>query len=487
MRENTTTHKVVVIGTGPSAMGACLALVSRGFRPFVLDIGLTEQTANRNTMGSSSKAAKKSRDGSLHMYEWPQLLSTKIQLEGDVPVSSAFGGLSTVWGTNIQGCIAEQHFAKYWPMAEDYLAVLENVPHSGKKDDLESVFNWPVEFTDSSQQSARMDKLISDSKKLHNNRVVIGAARNATRGRNSGCMGSGRCLIGCPYQATFSTEAYFLNLVKSGKITYQAGREVVEIHKYGDGFRIASMDSDRTLIDYYAQYVFVAAGTLSSLGLAMSSGHLKGEGYTVSDTQVAYVPFFSLRSSGPNTHALAQVFIESSAPLTSDEGFHISLYESNDEYRQRVKHLHPLLSRFVPSFLYRRLIAGIAFLPANKSGYFSLNKVSVNSSSYKFSQIPPSSLSELKKYIWKHLRFLNLAGLIPINFLTAFPNVGASYHVGSLKTKGGQLALNELGEFEGFEGLHYVDGLALPVLPAGPITLTTMANAYRIARESRLV
>ena len=74
-------------------------------------------------------------------------------------------------------------------------------------------------------------------------------------------------------------------------------------------------------------------------------------------------------------------------------------------------------------------------------------------------------------------------GMHVISPLAQVSDVGASYHVGHLTSGGENLIDVASGMIGERESLRVVDGAALPTVPTGPVTLTMMANAYRIARD----
>ena len=76
------------------------------------------------------------------------------------------------------------------------------------------------------------------------------------------------------------------------------------------------------------------------------------------------------------------------------------------------------------------------------------------------------------------------ARLIPIISSVQIPNVGSSYHVGSLQDHLGKNLISTEGRIDGANNVYVVDSASLPRIPVGPITVAAMINAVRIAEIS---
>ena len=79
-------------------------------------------------------------------------------------------------------------------------------------------------------------------------------------------------------------------------------------------------------------------------------------------------------------------------------------------------------------------------------------------------------------------------GLYPIILLNKVLRAGQSYHCGGTlpmkKKKSKEICSDLLGRPKNFKRIHCIDASILPSIPATTITLSVMANAYRIGSES---
>lgn len=478
-----TEAQTVVIGSGPAALSAVWRLVDSGLRPLVLDIGATqsdESTQIQLGTNGSSDLAKKLRFSSDHMYRFPRSSKIDFSFKGSLPISSAFGGLSTVWGTNLQGFSNGYGSDKInAAMGASFQWILDKIPHTGRADRLDEVFNWPVSFPDQPVLSQRMETILGRASSK--SRWVTGAARNAVKGPSSGCIMCGQCVKGCPEGALFSTESPFSEMIRMGQIEYRTGM-VEALIQSSSGWEIRAVGDHNEYFSISSNRVFLAAGSISSAAILVNSG-LVPEDVELDDSQVFYLPFIAMRDRADENESfsLAQLFHTSKDGMFLPSSVHFSLYDSPSTVLERARDAFPRLSRLIPNSISQRIIVGIGFISPSKSG-----KISI-----AISNASPTirTIGKRSRYFWvlsaifrSFGSFLRI-GLIPAIPLTKVSNVGASYHVGRLSADSMDL-VDDSGTLPAAPGLFLVDGLSLKRVPAGPITLSIMANSDRITKEA---
>jgi ferredoxin len=480
---------VLVIGGGPSAYGALLALVSAGLRPTLL----TPQGAwlrSSEDPGSSSKSglARKARFGSTAMYRYPTEAGVGFDVAGPVPVSAVPGGLSTVWGSNIQVFSGRDLAA--WGASADamefaYRAILEKVPHQGAADRLSDRFPWPVVFPGTQPLTPRVRRALHRARGRSSAAVLIGLGRNATAPVGLGCIACGQCLDGCPEGVIFDAGPAIARLVVAHDLPVIDG-VAVSVSEVGDGSAVEYIDREsggRSLVD--ADRVLLAAGSIATSALLVRSCLAPGD-VVLDDTQVFYTPLLPTMGPerGQTSFTLAQMFVTGSgSPRALD--FHLSLYESDPSFASRAEGLVGPLARLVPARAYRQLMAAIGFIPTDFSGRIRLSRsdgpgavdVTVSTESN------PASAAYVREVLRTVRGPLRDVGMHVISPLAQVSDVGASYHVGHLTSGGRDVVETASGAIGSSGSVRVVDGAALPVVPTGPVTLTMMANAYRIARE----
>jgi len=478
----------VVIGTGPAGWASCLTLIQNGIKPLVLDIAGKDSDELKRfspTTAASSGLAKKGSFGSTSMYNYPT--SNKIYFENldSIPLSSEMGGLSNVWGSNIQNLQESQ--AKAWGdeatnMFESITEILKEFPHSGKKDSLEEISAWPIDFPAETPNSPRMTKILNRYQKLPSRtNWSIGQARNATSGINGGCIMCGKCLTGCPENIIFNTKLIFNQWINQDKIDFKRVY-VTNLFKINDSWNISGIDpQNKKIVEIQAAKVFLGSGAIASTVLLNRSKLIPSE-VELSDTQVFYFPLLSYRDSAKDSgqYALAQVFVSSNDSDEITNAFHYSLYENSETIKDRISSIYPFLSKLIPNFFLKQILSGIGFIHPSKSGKIQISQEDPNI------MVKGLKSSKIRKSIWRTyfttLIDLIKVGLFPIPIFLS-PKVGSSYHVGSLKFHDSAL-IDLNGNISGLAGLYCIDAASLPLLPTGPTTLLIMGNSKRITKNS---
>ena len=478
----------VVIGTGPAGWASCLTLIQNGIKPLVLDIaGQDSDELKRQSPSpaASSGLAKKGSFGSTSMYNYPT--TNKIHFENldSIPLSSEMGGLSNVWGSNIQNLQKSQ--AKAWGseahnMFESIAEILKEFPHSGKKDSLEEIAPWPIDFPDETPNSPRMTKILNRSQKLPNrSHWSIGQARNATAGVNNGCIMCGKCLTGCPENVIFNTKFVFNQWINQNKIEFKRVY-VTKLDNNNTSWTISGIDpQNKKVVEIQATQVFLGSGAIASTVLLNRSKLIPND-VELSDTQVFYFPLLSYRDSAKDSgkYALAQVFVSSADSDKITNAFHYSLYENSETIKDRISAIYPFLSKLIPNFFLKQILSGIGFIHPSKSGKIQISHEGPNP------LVKGLKSSKIRKSIWRTyfstLIDLTKIGLFPLPIFLS-PKVGSSYHVGALKLNDSAL-IDLNGNIPGLAGLYCIDAASLPLLPTGPTTLLIMGNSRRITQNS---
>jgi hypothetical protein len=479
----------VVIGSGPSGWAALHALVASGKKPLLIDIGFNNEknhVATNAVINEQIDFSLKSRHGSTYMYEYPTNIIDAGNLKGKIPLSGAFGGLSTVWGTNLQlcrdACIKSNDGSDHeYNIATK--TVLNNMFNSGALDDLNSVGFWPIPFSDSTPQSKRMEQIQVDLRRAFNAQpFVAGMARNATRGSATGCLLCGECMTGCQFEAIFSTENQIKQMIDANQITYL--RATVERIARDEGeISVACIDIQ---FDQHfkveAKYVFLGAGAIAT-GAILLKSKIVAPQVNLAETQVAYLPIlaFKSRPSETSNYSLSQIFIESQDGLTSSSSFHMSLYEPSEDWGNRIKAVHPILGRLFSRLIMKHLIAGICFFPTLISGQLQLSLE--EDVLVKVKEARHTSTLKISKRRLRDLRKLMLrARLFPLVEFAEFPPTGSSFHVGVLE-QNKERCVSDDGLTNFGLGLYVIDGAALRALPTGPVTLSIMVNSTMIVNR----
>lgn len=502
---------IYVIGSGPAGVSCAKALLSRGAHVTMLDAGnepeekITEKLEHFRTNPDSpdinslrgeldtrgQDSPLKLSYGSDYPYrETPQFKTQNVLCR----TSHAQGGLSTVWGAAIMPYLEAD--CEDWPLnyseLEPYFKkVLEFMPLAGYNDDLEQMFPLhakPKPYPRCSQAKMILENMGKSKDKLARRGIFFGHARlavhfNGTKDKPA-CIQCANCLYGCPLQIIYSSNFTLSELLEHPKFHYEKGVEVEKINEEGETVIIEARHKKMNKkITFRGKRAFAACGSALTTQLMMNS--LAIEEITLKDSQHFVIPCVTLRrAKGISTeklHTLSQAFIE--IIPSKGKSAHLQIYTYNDLYEQRLKQIFGKTYRLLKPILLpllERVIAIQGYLHSDESSTITINAKENSMSSNTNPQtrkIFRKILGLLRRNIFK-LKFL------PIPLMSKLSKSGGGSHIGSSFPMGSKSDL--LGRPNGLKRIHIVDSSVLPSIAAQTITLTAMANAYRIGANAEL-
>ena len=462
----------VVVGSGPTGFAAVLALVHSGRSPVVVDCGASPAYSPPG-FGGPSRLALKADPAHLDVFGYPRSLIMSADTR-QLPLSSARGGLATIWGAGILARCRDEmpELDPVMPGIEEaYRALFAALPAAGRDDALSKRFPWPS-GTPAAPQSRRYADLVS-AMAGRSDEVIMGAARVALDARR--CLELGACLTGCPLGLFFSPGEALTKLAREGRCRLVDGPV---LHIEGAPTRLVLSLPGRQL---HTNRVFLAAGPVATPALLQRSD-LAPRVLSVADSAVFYLAFINrLPVTGDEgRYAAAQAAIYATAPGKTD--FQISFYESNDYYFNTIASVSSAVAGVLRPLrgLAGRFNAGIGFLDSSVSGELVLHYGNGRTSVVrKRARVRP----RVSQVIATVGRALKGTGLTPVPGLVLIPPAGCGYHSGSGLPMGSRM-VDFSGRLVAEPRVHIVDASALPKIWAGSHTFTAMANAYRIARPN---
>ena len=516
-----------VIGSGPASISAAMALVKRGLRVTILDGGKAlepDRQAVLDRLGSQKpdgwSAAdldrlrgddQSSRHGAIHSkltygseYPYEDVAEPLMADRDHSPFhySMARGGLSNVWGASILPSHARDMEA--WPigaedLAEHYRAVLEFMPSTGVRDELEELLPTYVPTERPLAPSRQIAELLGDLRKrqpaLRKAGIHFGRSRVAVAAEP--CVYCGLCLYGCPYGLIYSSAQTLERLVAGGQVDYRPGHVVERLESAGSGVIVRARDAAGNAVRLEARRAFVGAGVLPSAWLALNSLGVFDEPVTMLDSQYFIFPFFRFfRTPGVDReplHSLVQAFLEIGDPRVSRHLVHVEVFSYSD-FLKRALMATPLRfalwNRWMQAQMFDRLLVLQCFLHSDDSSRLTLRLVRNAEGRPKLevkeTPVRGAYWSSIKAGLKLAANGLKLGG-VPVVPAMQFAEPGRSYHSGGtfpMRRSPGRLETDLLGQFPGLPGVHFVDASVFPSIPATTITLTVMANAHRIATQA---
>jgi len=522
-----------VIGSGPAAISAAVALTNRGLPVTILDAGRTLEKERQETLDRLGKLPpgqwpaadldalrggdQKTRQGSIHVKlnygsDYPYATNGTLLESAEEPpfhYSEARGGLSNVWGASQLPARAED--IEDWPisvadLAPHYRAVFDFMPTSAVSDELAELLPTYTDRGQNLRPSQQAGEFLTDLRANHKSlrraglhfgrsRVAVTAADDA---RGLACVHCGLCLYGCPYGLIYSTASTLRRLIDEKKVTYLDRHIVEKLEPNGNGVTIIARYLERQeTVTFEAERVFVGTGVLPTAGLVLNSLGAFDQTVEMLDSQYFIYPFFRLRRtpdvSKEELHSLVQAFVEIDDPAISRHLVHLEIFSYSD-FLQRALLETPLrfLLRipWVAEQLFGRLLVVQGFLHSRDSGRLNIS-LRRNAAGQPRLRVEPqpsrrawwASIRAGLKLV-ANARFLGGAPVVPA---IQFAEPGRSYHSGGtfpMRSRPGKFETDVLGQPTGLPRVHVLDASVFPSIPATTITLTVMANAHRIATEA---
>lgn len=521
--------RVVVVGSGPAAAGAVLALLAAGeLDILVLDIGSTLEDTKHATVTSMAERTpdawslaeldeisqqpvvskdglpQKRSFGSDYPFRDLGQLRGIDYLSGanESPISSAFGGFSNVWGAQIMP-FSRSTFDT-WPVRWDdiaphYTAVLDEVPLAGEPDDLLDAFPLLSERARALPPLSGGTKRVLANYERHRDRVrvagvTIGRARLAFQAQD--CVTCGLCMTGCPYGLIYSAAQTFARLRRESRLRYESGVLVTRVGEDPDGCVVTTRSlTTGTVASVTADRVFIACGGIGSTRLALGSIRTPPRELTMSESVQFAVPFVSRRSMGDPRHDHGFTLNQFNILVGFDDvDYHTSqihCYPYNPSILNalpgplRKPALNPVTSQMLA-----RLTIGLGYLPSWASPPIHVAVGAAGAGDLPALTIgAPDAASKplMLKRVMRRLKHIAPAlDLYPVESALRLSAAAKSFHFGGSfphrhDPAAGPTGTDLLGRPPGWQRIHLVDGAVLPSVPSTTFTLTVMANAHRIA------
>lgn len=512
----------LVVGSGPSGVSAALALLKLGNNVTMVDVGndLPQEISlainsiskispedwsshdksiiRPGHLKKNNKVPEKLLFGNNFVYKDSNLIIGNDGLSNGFSQypSLAYGGLSRIWGAATMRLHPSD--ISSWPELNlnKYYEIIEQlIPISAKYDSLAKDFGFPKSAI-SLPISSQSDKILSSLNKskydLNKMGITFGQSRLAIKEK---CVLCSNCLNGCPYGKIFSSVDLMGLLHEFPKFKYMKGIRVINFEENIKSVKINCKDLNDSNINFEVDRLFIGAGALSSALLIMKSLRILGRNIFLMDSQYFLMPFLGYSSiSEEKLHTLSQLFIEISNKDLSNNNIHSQIYTYNNLYLDEINATLGRLNyipgiKYLSNLISKRLYLAQSYLHSNDSpgANIRLNE----SANHAFIRVTPNPHSEnmhsLINKIWDYLKVVGIHGGIK-----AFPSLGRIADVGQGYHSGGTFPMsNQPKDFSSDiygrplmqKRVHLIDSSVLPSIPSGTITLTVMANAYRIAEQ----
>ena len=524
---------VLIIGSGPAAAGAALALSRReDVAITVIDIGVRLDAERQQVVERLASSEPAHWEPSLVERVSAQPVSSgsrgvpeKRSYGSDYPfrnvgqldgltaakdattslISAAYGGFSNVWGSQLMPFTTSAFDT--WPfdasaMRPHYEAVLDEIPYAAEVDDLAESFplmhrSDPLpRLSDRSQRV--LDAYDRHRSALNARGITMGKARLAFRARD--CVRCGLCMTGCPYGLIYSAAQTFDALQRSRRVRQYSGLMALEISEEAESASVVAQElaTGRTR-RFEADRIFVACGAMGTTRLVASSLNLFDVDLPILESQQFVLPMLSLRASA-DPRQEPDFTLNQFNMLVAPDG------DSADIAQLHFYTFNPAFIEALPSLLrgdrmekaqvqvLRRLSVALGYLPSWRSprlfvrirpssGNQCLPDMHISRDS-----APQGRNQMLRSVVARLVTSAPLLDLYPVLPMMRLAAGGKSYHWGGSfphsAARSTGMTSDRLGRVAPWQRVHIIDASVFPTIPAMTFTLTIMANAHRIACET---
>jgi choline dehydrogenase-like flavoprotein len=527
-------HENVVVGSGPVGVAVALALLEQGQSVLIVDGGekleesalatltnaqslkkpeMDESFAQmlKNGVSASSKGVQIKRVyGSDYPYR-----GSEIQVHpastgtGQITPSLAEGGYSSVWGAAIMPYPESE--LQGWPvdygeLARAYKAIGRYMRVSGSDDEHPGSFpsigaaNIDLPLTTPARQL--YETLRKKEARLNKEGMHILRARLAFRhswpdaeGIGNSCSECGLCMYGCPHELIFSSSMMLSQLKQKyrGLLKHLQGVVVDRVVEVGNSCQIEGRIREGfTPFVLECSQTYLSAGALGSTRVLLNSMDAFNQKISLKTSEYFMIPLLGPKFGGdldsPRHNTLAQLFVEVSDPRLTDKIIHLQLYSYNDLFKKGMEHMLGPASRFASPVL-RRMYLIQGYLHSDVSSSLEVGLAGQNDRRLLMKGVKSAEAPKvIRRLVWKLTRLARLTRLFPLAPMVSIGDPGDGRHVGGsfpMSLSNQPYSTDPLGRPIGREGrfsrIFAMDSSNFPSVPAPTITLSAMANGYRIA------
>jgi len=530
--------RVVVVGSGLSAVGAIRALISKGIKPLVLDIGATlpgesvkikkilsaknPSDWNKSDLsvyvGKDDTSAKglvprKTTFGSDYFYSGSRSLpiSETACERSSPPNSEALGGFSAGWGAAFLPPASSDLVD--WPI--NHSTVLEHmrlctdgISKSEPFDALDNFFGRLSEpgmpsLPLSSGQTALLERIKRSISDDSINPEVVGQSRLLTTiGKSDSpknCKFCGYCSSGCSFDSIYKAEFDIREFIGRGLIEYRSNVQVLSITDSIDGVSLTGRNAlTGESLSVGCEKLFLAAGAVGTAKILLQSKEIFGHQVSIRRTGGFIEPFFSFAPheiEWPKVNTQTPIYLDFVEGSVSKNWVHAQISLPNEIVLAKLGLDHRTIDS-VSGKIAKKFASHLVFALVNTHSDFGpvynikLERDALNGEGQMLSsQYLSQYAKDMQRLLNRRLKkILKRRGMVGIDLLQQDSVAAAGYHFGSsfpMKAVPKDVTDTDiLGRPFGWQNIHVVDTSVLPNIPGTTVGLLTMANAHRIASET---
>lgn len=530
--------RVVVVGSGLSAVGALKAIIKTGVRPVVIDVGRqldperqkiksrmsiiqpmnwsdddVKSLASNFTADSNSGIPKKLVLGSDYFYssDNSETIKSGTFSRSSPSYSLAMGGFSAGWGAAFLP--PAESDIKDWPVSHDKILehmreCVQNISCSEPTDELSEYFpslkNNPNDVLVLSKGQGKLLRTLRGAARPSLALPeIFGQARLMTRNRNignlKGCNYCGHCSAGCVYDSIYKAELEIAQMRLEQQIEYLGGWKVKTIIESGSSVKVSMVNEhggDERNIE--ADRLFLAAGAVNSTRILLQSQNMHAFEASIKQTGGFLQPFVSAVHypvSWPKQNTQSSVFLEFKERKLSNRWVHVQISQPNELAMSKLGLNHSTISSVrgkLAKFVSGNLIVAIVNTHSDHGSKYVVrigdNFVNGVAQLESKQNLHPNQNFIIKVLNSRLKKIFRRRGAVALGFARQESFASVGYHFGSsfpmCKDPKLPTDTDSLGRPFGWKNVFIVDTSVMPSIPGTSIGLLAMANANRIAASA---
>ncbi len=468
----------IIVGSGISSLGCIIGLLESNKKVLCIDasnenISHQSKENNENIIFCEQKLPLKNFQS--------KNKASKIFKPLEVLESHSFGGLLNIWGAN---CLrfSKDDFEE-WPISYDTLKKyyqscekIMNVSHFD--DEISRDLQIEEKFFDPNKSNLFSNFIkIFLKNRIISNKYLIGLARVALSNDNY----------------TINSKDYIKKLILDQKIEYKNNLNLKKFTIKKDVIEL-NFQNDKSL-KLLTKKLFIGAGAVQTPKIIINSINIEKD-LIIKESQPFYIPCIFLGKSFINDfshHTLSQAH----AVFKENIKYNIGKIHYEIKYDPKLtiislKKQFGFLYKLIPNFIIKRIFVITGFINSNHSTYS--GKIKKDNLEIKINKNDDNE-KKIKFEILNQLKILsNNFNFIVIKTFLKLGNFGRGFHLGGSipmlkedkikEMKSNDLYTKKNGEVINYKNVMIIDSTNFTNIPAGSTSLTIMANALRIAKES---
>jgi len=466
--------KLLIVGSGPSAYSSLIYLLDKtDIQIDIVDNSNINNIESKNVCIYKNTFSYGSRiNNENEIYDNDKIFSNDLFPSP----SKCFGGFSNVWG----GTVFEPK--------EKEIAIYKSLGIDIKKYYKKIISNAFILSSDSTYPSYSMtyrDKnLLNNLKSLEDDYFKTYFSKtwlsNGSQNKLEKveiCEFCGSYTWDCNGENIWSSKNFIKKQIELKKLNYLENTKLVSFKEESTKVNCDLIKSNKCINKTYDK-VFLCSGVISTSLIIMNSTNLRE--LEVKNSDLLSIPFVNLYRKGKKRHSLSDLFVHK---ITNESEVFLQIYGFSRGLLNLANDAVPI-SRFIkklPNFLFKNF--GGIFMYLNQENSSSM-KITKTSDGITFN--PINANFDINKELKAVRKYLLKGKILPLYILKKNYKFGKSNHYGgqfSHAASSGEIHTDRIGRLKNLKNVHILDSSVLPVINTGPLTITMMANSYRITEE----